>query len=109
MTTDISRCPSYLCQAIRPLHPSSLDHVHGVRGPPHGHAQLLLQLPHLLLCLQTVQADPLKSLSERVPGPHLLLVGENQVPGGSEGGGGPPHSRPEAVSGLYLCRGEQEG
>ena len=44
------------------LHPSSLDHVPGERGPPAGDAQLLKQLPHLLLSQQAVQVSPLQAL-----------------------------------------------
>ena len=49
-------------QTCGPLHPSPLGHVPGVSGPPVGHAQLLLQLPDLLVCVKPIQISPFKGL-----------------------------------------------
>ena len=40
--------------------------VHGVRGSLAGHAQLLLQLPHLLLCVAAVQEGAVQAVYLRV-------------------------------------------
>ena len=40
---------------VRPVYSSPVDHVLGIGGPPPGHAQLLHQLPHLLLRLCPLQ------------------------------------------------------
>ena len=47
-----------LHQGVRPVHPLPLGDVPRVRRPPPGHAQRLLQLPHLLLRLLTLQDCP---------------------------------------------------
>ena len=43
-----------------PVHPTNVDYVSRVSGPPPGHDQLLHQLPHLLLRLQAVQVCSLQ-------------------------------------------------
>ena len=45
-----------LRQGVRLVHPLPLDHVPWVGGPPPRHAQRLLQLPHLLLRVLSVQS-----------------------------------------------------
>ena len=54
-------------EAAGPVHPAPVDHVPGERGAPPGHAQLLHQLPHLLLRLQAVQGGPLHGLRHLLP------------------------------------------
>ena len=58
----VGRRAGDLHQAGAGVHPSSVDHVPGERGPPAGDAQLLKQLPHLLLSQQAVQVSPLQAL-----------------------------------------------
>ena len=45
---------------VRPVHPSPVGDVPRVGGPPPRHAQLLHQLPHLLLRLRPLQEGTLQ-------------------------------------------------
>ena len=55
-------------QAGAGVHPAAVDHVPGERGAPPRHAQLLHQLPRLLLSLQAVQDCALQDLQVLLPG-----------------------------------------
>ena len=47
-----------LHQGVRPVHSQPLGDVPGICSPPPGHAQRLLQLPHILLRLLPLQDRP---------------------------------------------------